>query len=51
MPQMAPMSWLTLMLFFIMITLIFSLMNFSIKGNPTKVLSLEKKSLSKTWKW
>nr|YP_003331318.1 ATP synthase F0 subunit 8 [Lucanus mazama]ACM45027.1 ATP synthase F0 subunit 8 [Lucanus mazama] len=51
MPQMAPLSWLTLMLSFITIFLIFNLINFSINLVLPKTLSPDKKSFLKFWKW
>uniref|UniRef100_A0AB38ZGG4 ATP synthase complex subunit 8 n=1 Tax=Lucanus imitator TaxID=618023 RepID=A0AB38ZGG4_9SCAR len=51
MPQMAPLSWLTLMLFFILIFSIFNLANFSINSDYPKTSSLTKKMLLKAWKW
>uniref|UniRef100_A0AB38ZGI5 ATP synthase complex subunit 8 n=1 Tax=Lucanus dybowskii TaxID=3238474 RepID=A0AB38ZGI5_9SCAR len=51
MPQMAPLSWLTLMLSFIFIFLIFNLVNYSINSNSLKTLSLKKSVLNKIWKW
>nr|WGO58084.1 ATP synthase F0 subunit 8 [Rhabdoblatta orlovi] len=51
MPQMMPLSWLTLYLFFIMMLLIFSFINYySFIPQP---LSLKKNTSSKTlnWKW
>nr|YP_009704154.1 ATP synthase F0 subunit 8 [Lucanus fortunei]QEN73212.1 ATP synthase F0 subunit 8 [Lucanus fortunei] len=51
MPQMAPLSWLTLMMIFILILMTFNLINFSINSNPTQSMNPEKKVFSKSWKW
>nr|WRO44835.1 ATP synthase F0 subunit 8 [Prothemus semimetallicus] len=53
MPQMAPLSWLNLFLFFIMIFLIFNSLNFfyfnkSFKSQEKKTSSLLNKI---SWKW
>nr|AYQ19109.1 ATP synthase F0 subunit 8 [Lamiinae sp. 4 ACP-2013] len=51
MPQMAPLSWLTLLFFFIMIFFLFNIMNFFMFNyKPIE----QKKSKSQTlfnWKW
>nr|ATL15400.1 ATP synthase F0 subunit 8 [Callosobruchus maculatus]ATL15439.1 ATP synthase F0 subunit 8 [Callosobruchus maculatus]ATL15452.1 ATP synthase F0 subunit 8 [Callosobruchus maculatus]ATL15465.1 ATP synthase F0 subunit 8 [Callosobruchus maculatus] len=52
MPQMAPLNWLTLMTFFIMIVLIFNSMNFFSFIYPIKnSKSLQKKTTLYNWKW
>nr|YP_010264235.1 ATP synthase F0 subunit 8 [Lucanus prometheus]UIN24747.1 ATP synthase F0 subunit 8 [Lucanus prometheus] len=51
MPQMAPLSWLTLMFTFIMTLLIFSLISFSINTPSPQVSHNKKVSFPKTWKW
>nr|ALO77648.1 ATP synthase F0 subunit 8 [Anaspis sp. ANA01] len=51
MPQMAPLNWLTLMLYFILIFLTFNIMNFysfSYKNNSS---SKTKSKTSTNWKW
>nr|YP_010580843.1 ATP synthase F0 subunit 8 [Bruchidius siliquastri]UZT27028.1 ATP synthase F0 subunit 8 [Bruchidius siliquastri] len=51
MPQMAPLSWLTLMIFFSMIFLIFNNINFFSFLYPVKKNYLTKKTTKLTWKW
>nr|YP_010471428.1 ATP synthase F0 subunit 8 [Tyraphus nitidus]UVG40767.1 ATP synthase F0 subunit 8 [Tyraphus nitidus] len=51
MPQMAPMNWLMLFIFFIMVFLSFNLMNyfiFNYKSNKKTIKSNMKKM---NWKW
>nr|QMX77170.1 ATP synthase F0 subunit 8 [Colochela zhongi] len=54
MPQMSPLNWIILMLFFITIFLIFNIINFfNIKIN-TKKIKFDKVVLKKninSWKW
>nr|AMW67804.1 ATP synthase F0 subunit 8 [Sisyra nigra] len=52
MPQMAPISWFTLFLYFTMIMILFSIMNyytfyFNLPSKKTETLN----SLSLSWKW
>nr|YP_010946885.1 ATP synthase F0 subunit 8 [Sorineuchora formosana]WGO57642.1 ATP synthase F0 subunit 8 [Sorineuchora formosana] len=52
MPQMMPLSWLTLYLFFIIVFILFNTINFFInmpKINKTPSMKNIKKSLN--WKW
>nr|QJS34739.1 ATP synthase F0 subunit 8 [Lucanus chengyuani] len=51
MPQMAPLSWLTLMLTFIVTFLIFNTINFSINSKTSKSQTREMKTFHKSWKW
>nr|YP_010264209.1 ATP synthase F0 subunit 8 [Lucanus cervus]APO08641.1 ATP synthase F0 subunit 8 [Lucanus sp. BMNH 1425267]QDW75833.1 ATP synthase F0 subunit 8 [Lucanus cervus]QGQ62200.1 ATP synthase F0 subunit 8 [Lucanus cervus]UIN24721.1 ATP synthase F0 subunit 8 [Lucanus cervus] len=51
MPQMAPLSWLSLMIFFILIFLTFNLINFSVNSNFPKSSKLNKSLTYKIWKW
>nr|ALO77150.1 ATP synthase F0 subunit 8 [Anaspis sp. ANA02] len=51
MPQMAPLNWLTLMLFFISIFIIFNIMNFYSYNYSNKSSSSKKINLSTNWKW
>nr|YP_009674545.1 ATP synthase F0 subunit 8 [Glenea cantor]QDC34922.1 ATP synthase F0 subunit 8 [Glenea cantor] len=51
MPQMAPLSWLTLFFFFISIFFLFNIMNFYMFNYSPKELKKEKKSTSFNWKW
>nr|YP_010010508.1 ATP synthase F0 subunit 8 [Callosobruchus maculatus]YP_010876294.1 ATP synthase F0 subunit 8 [Bruchus pisorum]QOH99476.1 ATP synthase F0 subunit 8 [Callosobruchus maculatus]WHE17345.1 ATP synthase F0 subunit 8 [Bruchus pisorum] len=51
MPQMAPLNWLTLMIFFIMIFFMFNIMNFFSFSYPIKKSKLQKKTIKFNWKW
>nr|YP_010538736.1 ATP synthase F0 subunit 8 [Pteroptyx tener]QTC08244.1 ATP synthase F0 subunit 8 [Pteroptyx tener]QTC08257.1 ATP synthase F0 subunit 8 [Pteroptyx tener]QTC08270.1 ATP synthase F0 subunit 8 [Pteroptyx tener]QTC08283.1 ATP synthase F0 subunit 8 [Pteroptyx tener]UYE92347.1 ATP synthase F0 subunit 8 [Pteroptyx tener] len=51
MPQMAPLSWLNLFIFFIMIFMLFNVMNyFSLIYKNNNIKKDTKKSII-TWKW
>nr|YP_009058594.1 ATP synthase F0 subunit 8 [Euploea midamus]AIM46762.1 ATP synthase F0 subunit 8 [Euploea midamus] len=53
MPQMMPINWLMSLLFFIILFIMFNIMNyftFNIKYNPNKISSIFKKK-SFNWKW
>nr|ALO77121.1 ATP synthase F0 subunit 8 [Stilpnonotus mexicanus] len=50
MPQMAPMSWLALMTFFILAFLLFNSMNYYSFTYKKKNLTIQKKT-SHNWKW
>nr|AXS64884.1 ATP synthase F0 subunit 8 [Tenebrionoidea sp. 14 KM-2017] len=51
MPQMAPLNWLTLMIFFVMILVIFNSLNyFSFTYTPKMDITL-KKQFTISWKW
>nr|ASM41812.1 ATP synthase F0 subunit 8 [Eutetrapha metallescens] len=51
MPQMAPLSWLTLMFFFIMIFFIFNIMNFYMFNYTPKEQKKIKSQTIFNWKW
>nr|ALO76497.1 ATP synthase F0 subunit 8 [Omalium rivulare] len=52
MPQMAPMNWLTLFIFFIMIFMIFNSMNyFSFIYNNKLSTNIKTSKISTNWKW
>nr|YP_009499530.1 ATP synthase F0 subunit 8 [Aegosoma sinicum]YP_009723023.1 ATP synthase F0 subunit 8 [Megopis sinica]ASL05644.1 ATP synthase F0 subunit 8 [Aegosoma sinicum]QGP73214.1 ATP synthase F0 subunit 8 [Megopis sinica]QVM79156.1 ATP synthase F0 subunit 8 [Aegolipton marginale] len=51
MPQMAPLGWLTLMLFFTLIFLIFNSMNYFSFIYPIKETKTKKIKLTFNWKW
>nr|CCJ27905.1 ATP8 [Thaumetopoea libanotica] len=54
MPQMMPINWLTSLIFFIYIFLMFNMMNYFIFNytfNNYKNNNFLKKSSSPTWKW
>nr|YP_009112534.1 ATP synthase F0 subunit 8 [Paranephrops planifrons]CEK40184.1 ATP synthase F0 subunit 8 [Paranephrops planifrons] len=52
MPQMSPLFWLNLFIFFLLGFLLFIITNYFIKP-PLKVLTLSENliNLEKTWKW
>nr|AOY39131.1 ATP synthase F0 subunit 8 [Stenotrachelus aeneus] len=51
MPQMAPMSWLTLMLFFLINLLMFNLINYYSFLPNFKNKLLLKSNINMNWKW
>nr|UFZ13898.1 ATP synthase F0 subunit 8 [Neochauliodes umbratus] len=52
MPQMAPLNWLILFIFFIILFIMFNIMNyFTISPNPESSSSYNLKNYSLTWKW
>nr|YP_010362100.1 ATP synthase F0 subunit 8 [Batocera rubus]QUB01617.1 ATP synthase F0 subunit 8 [Batocera lineolata]UNQ87660.1 ATP synthase F0 subunit 8 [Batocera rubus] len=51
MPQMAPLSWLTLFIYFLIIFFIFNIMNFFIFNYNIKIKQKSKKLISFNWKW
>nr|AYW52184.1 ATP synthase F0 subunit 8 [Lamiinae sp. 1 ACP-2013] len=51
MPQMAPLNWLTLFLFFIMMFLFYNIYNYFNFNYSTKKIKFMKKSLLYNWKW
>nr|ALO76959.1 ATP synthase F0 subunit 8 [Scraptia sp. SCR03] len=51
MPQMSPLNWLTLMIFFIMIFILFNNLNYFNFLYKNKSSSLSKKFSSYNWKW
>nr|YP_009860552.1 ATP synthase F0 subunit 8 [Kirchnerius guangxii]QKD75002.1 ATP synthase F0 subunit 8 [Kirchnerius guangxii] len=51
MPQMAPMNWLILMIFFSVILIIVSILNYSIFSRFPKNFLFNKLQSIKTWKW
>nr|AXS66243.1 ATP synthase F0 subunit 8 [Tenebrionoidea sp. 2 KM-2017] len=52
MPQMAPLNWLTLMIYFILIFILFNSINyFSFLYNPASKSLSSKKSIQLNWKW
>nr|YP_009434154.1 ATP synthase F0 subunit 8 [Mylabris aulica]APB02820.1 ATP synthase F0 subunit 8 [Mylabris aulica] len=52
MPQMAPLNWLSLMIYFILVFLILNSMNFYTFIYPSKTSKTSGKSLIKiNWKW
>nr|YP_009691890.1 ATP synthase F0 subunit 8 [Pterolophia sp. ZJY-2019]QEG58696.1 ATP synthase F0 subunit 8 [Pterolophia sp. ZJY-2019] len=51
MPQMAPLNWLTLFIFFIFLFMIFNIKNYYIIFYTPKVSLTKKKLLKFNWKW
>nr|YP_010449529.1 ATP synthase F0 subunit 8 [Anelytra multicurvata]UTU96089.1 ATP synthase F0 subunit 8 [Anelytra multicurvata] len=53
MPQMAPMSWLTLFFFFSLSLMIFTILNYPLMSQTCQMMDKTTKSLptSLTWKW
>nr|ATL15426.1 ATP synthase F0 subunit 8 [Callosobruchus analis] len=52
MPQMAPLNWLSLMIFFMLILLIFNLENYFSFFYPIKYFKSNNKNIIKyNWKW
>nr|AXS65437.1 ATP synthase F0 subunit 8 [Cucujoidea sp. 26 KM-2017] len=51
MPQMAPLSWLTLYIMFTMIFLLFNIINYYSFFYSTKLISFKKKTIKYNWKW
>nr|AND95997.1 ATP synthase F0 subunit 8 [Onthophagus tricornis] len=52
MPQMAPINWLFLLIYFSLIFLIFNSLNYySFNYFNTKILSFKKKKINLNWKW
>nr|ALO70404.1 ATP synthase F0 subunit 8 [Bolitobius castaneus] len=52
MPQMAPMSWLTLFIYFVMIFIFFNLINYFSFSYKPKTFSFMASKINKiNWKW
>nr|ARH54237.1 ATP synthase F0 subunit 8 [Cteniopus sp. AH-2016] len=51
MPQMAPLSWLTLMIFFSMILIMFNIVNYYSMIYIIKQKKMSIKKTEKNWKW
>nr|AXS66321.1 ATP synthase F0 subunit 8 [Staphylinoidea sp. 3 KM-2017] len=52
MPQMAPMNWLTLFIFFVLIFMLFNSINyFSFLYTPSPFKAPENKKMLMSWKW
>nr|AST14968.1 ATP synthase F0 subunit 8 [Galeruca sp. EMHAU-15083109] len=51
MPQMMPLNWVSLMLFFILIFILFNQTNYFNFLYKTKTLKTSMKSTSYNWKW
>nr|QNG56174.1 ATP synthase F0 subunit 8 [Cucujus sp. MJ-2020] len=51
MPQMAPLNWLSLYIFFIMIFILFNCINYYNFTYSIKSFKIKKSSISTNWKW
>nr|AND96240.1 ATP synthase F0 subunit 8 [Scaptodera rhadamistus] len=51
MPQMAPMNWLILLIYFSLIFMSFNCLNFYSFNYPIKLSSFKKKIMHINWKW
>nr|QNG56330.1 ATP synthase F0 subunit 8 [Thesaurus zaitsevi]QNG56343.1 ATP synthase F0 subunit 8 [Thesaurus zaitsevi] len=51
MPQMAPLSWLTLFFFFLSIFILYNIMNYFTFIYPVKTLKTSKSTIKTNWKW
>nr|AML25786.1 ATP synthase F0 subunit 8 [Histeridae sp. BMNH 1274329] len=51
MPQMAPMNWAMLMIYFIMIFISYNLLNYFIFEYSVKTFMFKKSKSSVNWKW
>nr|AYU71323.1 ATP synthase F0 subunit 8 [Scirtes sp. 2 ACP-2013] len=52
MPQMAPMSWLNLLIYFVLIFLLLNLLNYFLYMKSNKqISSFKKNKISMNWKW
>nr|ANJ70571.1 ATP synthase F0 subunit 8 [Nalassus laevioctostriatus] len=51
MPQMAPLSWLTLMILFALILILFNIMNYYSFSYPIKQKKMLIKKSKINWKW
>uniref|UniRef100_UPI0030E07679 ATP synthase F0 subunit 8 n=1 Tax=Monochamus guttulatus TaxID=2079363 RepID=UPI0030E07679 len=51
MPQMAPLNWLMLFMFFILIFLLFNIMNYYSYNYNIKISKKSKYLLTYNWKW
>nr|YP_002265565.1 ATP synthase F0 subunit 8 [Priasilpha obscura]ACF35111.1 ATP synthase F0 subunit 8 [Priasilpha obscura] len=51
MPQMMPLSWLTLFIYFSLIFLMYNSMNYFLFIYPIKKFKFDKKLIQLSWKW
>nr|YP_010464213.1 ATP synthase F0 subunit 8 [Strongylium kulzeri]UUL71590.1 ATP synthase F0 subunit 8 [Strongylium kulzeri] len=51
MPQMAPLNWLSLMIMFVLILVMFNILNFYSFPYQIKQVTPKSKSLQINWKW
>nr|AND96055.1 ATP synthase F0 subunit 8 [Onthophagus giraffa] len=51
MPQMAPINWLLLLIYFSMIFIMFNVLNYYSFNYNIKFFSFKKKKINLNWKW
>nr|ATN23520.1 ATP synthase F0 subunit 8 [Neolema sp. EMHAU-15071012] len=51
MPQMAPLNWISLMIYFIILFYMFNMINFYINIYNPKKFIINKKNIKLNWKW
>nr|YP_010576537.1 ATP synthase F0 subunit 8 [Oulema tristis]UZN44091.1 ATP synthase F0 subunit 8 [Oulema tristis] len=51
MPQMAPLNWITLMIYFILLFYMFNMLNYFINVYTPLKSKMSKKSTHLNWKW
>nr|YP_009646724.1 ATP synthase F0 subunit 8 [Gonioctena intermedia]APM86019.1 ATP synthase F0 subunit 8 [Gonioctena intermedia]AVX29544.1 ATP synthase F0 subunit 8 [Gonioctena intermedia]AVX29557.1 ATP synthase F0 subunit 8 [Gonioctena intermedia] len=51
MPQMMPLNWLTLFLYFTIIFCVFNIINYYMFLYPIKISSTQKTTMKFNWKW
>nr|QNG56226.1 ATP synthase F0 subunit 8 [Platisus bicolor] len=51
MPQMAPLNWLTLFIYFAIIFILYNIMNYFSFIYPIKSVKIFKKKIKINWKW
>nr|AXS66103.1 ATP synthase F0 subunit 8 [Cucujoidea sp. 46 KM-2017] len=51
MPQMAPLSWLILFIYFTLIFILYNILNYYLFLYQPKKITLKKNNLSIHWKW
>nr|AXS65813.1 ATP synthase F0 subunit 8 [Staphylinoidea sp. 15 KM-2017] len=51
MPQMSPLSWMSLFIYFMMIFMLFNVLNYYLFNYQPKIFHKKTTSLSINWKW
>nr|QIV24578.1 ATP synthase F0 subunit 8 [Cnemoplites australis] len=51
MPQMAPLNWLTLLILFTLVFLLFNIVNYFSFNYEIKIKKTKKKEILMNWKW
>nr|QNJ33284.1 ATP synthase F0 subunit 8 [Hermerius intermedia] len=51
MPQMAPLNWLSLAIMFVLVFLVFNVINYFTISYETKILKTKKEKIFFDWKW